>query len=117
MRVARGILNSTGTRLAILEGALPLPTAFFRVSTVGVQLALGCRPDTRLALGPIDRKATGIKSLCGLGLPVVIGPCRPEYIDAVLALTLTSHSASTVPIHDVHSGPRRGVPALDGGAG
>jgi hypothetical protein len=40
----------------------------------------------RLALVPIDREATGSTSLRSLGLPVVIGTRRPEYIDAVIAL-------------------------------
>src|SRR5262245_38112330 len=72
-------LDSTGTRLAILDGELNLHDRILppihRRGPAGAEMPART---PRLALIPIDRKATGIKSLRGLGLPVVISTCRPE---------------------------------------
>src|SRR5262245_19330183 len=101
-----GTLGSTGTGLAILAGAvhlydLILPLLYRR----GPAGAARPARTPRLALVPIDREAPGIKSLGGLGGPMVIGPRRPEHLDAVL--TLTRHQQLGVQrarIHDVRSG-------------
>jgi hypothetical protein len=74
-----GTLCPTGTRLAIFDGELTLHDLLFppihRRGPAGT--AMPARTP-RLALVPIDGKATGIKALRGLGWPVVIGPRRPE---------------------------------------
>jgi hypothetical protein len=74
-----GTLGSTGTRLAILDGELNLHDLILplihRRGPAGAEMPART---SRLALVPSDREATGIPSLGGLGLPVVIGPRRPE---------------------------------------
>ena len=101
-----GTLGSTGTRLAILDGELDLhdlilPLIHRRCPTGAAMPAR----TPRLALVPIDRKVTGSKALRGLGLPVVIGPRRPESSDAVIALTRHQQlGVQRARIHEMRSG-------------
>jgi hypothetical protein len=97
-----GTLGSTGTRLTILDGELNLHDLILplihRRCPAGAEMSART---SRLALVPIDREATGITSLGGLGLPVIIGPRRPESSDAVIALT--RHQQLGVQIARIHA--------------
>src|SRR5262245_17944878 len=74
-----GTLCPTETRLAIFDGELNLHDLIFPpIHRRGPASAAMPARTPRLALVPIDHKATGIKALRGLGLPMVIGPRRPE---------------------------------------
>ena len=104
--LSAGTLCSTGTRLAILDGELNLHDLILplihRRGPAGAEMPART---PRLALVPIDHKATGIKSLRGLGLPVIIGPRGPESIDAVIALTRHQQLGVQIArIHNVRSG-------------
>jgi hypothetical protein len=83
-----GTRGATGTRRAILAGTLPLHDRLLpllhRRGPAGAETPART---PRLAPVPRDRAAPGSTALRSSGVPVVMGPRRPAYMDTVLART------------------------------